>query len=180
MSDSKIDTNEYVSQVLMVQAKDGTALGTIGEQDGSVGFSTSRVCETLCADEQFIGELVGIARSEIPGILDQIDTDLKDLIDALNTAVEYGDRYLRSIHGLRENTEPLLLDGMNKLLPEARCVVIPVVTTRDHATRIRRTLIDRLTKEFQRFEIEATEAGFAPPKRKVTVDKNEITFFIGL
>jgi len=69
MSDSKIDTNEYVSQVLMVQAKDGTALGTIGEQDVSVGFSTSRVCETLCADEQFIGELVGIARSEIPGIL---------------------------------------------------------------------------------------------------------------
>lgn len=159
--------NKHVSEALMDQAKGGAALNTVGEQGVRVCFSTSRVCETLCVDDNFVGELVGVARSEIPHIIDQTDTDLKDLINALNTAVECGERYLVSLSRLCENTETLSLDEMNKLLPEARCMAVPVVTTREHVIRTRRTLIDRFTQEFQRFDAEATEAGF-PPKRKVT------------
>lgn len=160
------DMTDLSSTILIHQAKsEATTILTDQANETCQVFSADGVCDKLGVDKQFLGELVDVARSEIPTIIDQANADLEELSAVLKTATECGERYLESLHRLHDNTETLSLDEIEKLLPQARSLVVPVAIMRDQWERSRQTIISELHRGFLRFDAEATQEGYPPRQR---------------
>ena len=126
-------------------------------------FNTEHVQNRLGIDRQFLGELIGVARSEIPVIIAQAALELDAMLAAMQTATECGEHYLRTLHRLQENTETLSIEAMTAILPEGRALVVPVAMNRHHLEEARRHVIDTLNQELANFTAAATAAGFPEP-----------------
>jgi len=125
-------------------------------------FSAEPVQERLgVVDKQFLGELVAVARSEIPVIVAQAALDLEEMAMATQAATECGERYLRTLHRLSENVETLLIDRMTASLPRARALVVPVAMTHHQLKESTRHVIGTFNREFANFTAAAAEAGFS-------------------
>jgi len=165
LGDTSDDTSvdDHVSALLTHQALADHTSPIITIPVVPTAFNTEHVQNRLGIDRQFLGELIGVARSDIPVIIAQAALELDAMLAAMQTATECGEHYLRTLHRLQENTETLSIEAMTAILPEGRALVVPVAMTRHHLEEARRHVIDTLNQELANFTAAATAAGFPEP-----------------
>jgi len=126
-------------------------------------FPISRIKEQLGVDDQFLGELVGIARAEIPSIITQASRELEEMSVAMEAVAQMGERYLWTLHRLQENISMLSMDAMAEQMPSARGLVVPMAIVNQRFRESSRGVVDSLNQEFAQFDVVATSTGFPRP-----------------